>query len=250
MSFNNFLKFYEIGYKGFFNYRRVLRFNKIINCIEECRKKYSSMRVLDAGCGTGAYSIFLRRLGYDVVGIDIDENKMCVGRNFREPADLRQGSVLQMPFSGNEFDLVLMTEVLEHIKEPSKVIGEISRVLKNNGMLVLSVPTKKYSKSFDDGDYHEKDGYDVTELAELFNGKFRIEKHEQSGFSVESAIKHVDFNMTKEKGLAYVKNTGGESVKFKLYKYLIFPVVYLMLSLDKFFGASDGLNLIVVCKKI
>ena len=250
MSFNNFLKFYEIGYKGFFNYRRVLRFNKIISCIEDCRKKYGTMRILDAGCGTGAYSIFLRHLGYDMVGMDIDEDKMRVGRNFREPADLRQGSVLQMPFAGNEFDLVLMTEVLEHITEPNKVISEISRVLKSNGILVLSVPTKKYSKSFDDSDYHEKDGYDVAELAALFSGKFEIEKQEQSGFSIESAIKHADFNVTKEKGLAYVKNTGGESAKFKLYKYLIFPIVYFMLSLDKFFRASEGLNLIVVCRKI
>ncbi len=250
MALKNFLMLYEIGYKGFFNYRRVLRFNRIICHINACRKKYGIKRILDVGCGTGTYCIFLKRLGYEVIGVDIDKNKINTGRNFREPADLRHGSALGLPFGNKEFDLVLMTEVLEHIKEPEKAVQEISRVLKDTGIFILSVPTKKYSKSFDDSDYHEKDGYDIKELAELLDGKFHIETHEQSGFIIESAIKHVDFNVMGEKGLAYVKEVNNESLKFKAYKYILFPVFYFVLSLDRFFKHGKGLNLIAVCKKI
>jgi len=249
MALKNFLAIYEIGYKSLFNYRRALRFDRIMSLIDGCSEERSARRILDVGCGTGAYSIFLQHKGYDVVGVDIDEEKINTGKKFSKGIDLRLGSVLALPFNNSEFDLVLMTEVLEHIKEPQRAISEINRVLKSKGILVLSVPTKKYSKSFDDSDYHEKAGYDIQELAELVSGKFQIESCEKSGFLAESAIKQIDFNLLKEKGFSYVGSAGKESIAFKLYKYVAFPICCFVLGFDKFCKVGEGLNIIAVCKK-
>lgn len=96
--------------------------------------KHLTGLTLDIGCGIGDMLAF--RPG--TVGTDINEHtvKFCAERGF--VAELMQPDTL--PFTDRKFDSVLLDNVLEHIENPIPLLGEISRVLKKGGKLVVGVP--------------------------------------------------------------------------------------------------------------
>lgn len=97
--------------------------------------KYIKGRVLDVGCGSKPYeNIFYMASEY--IGVDTRKS----GHNhINEEIDIYyDGKTL--PFKNNEFDSVVTFEVLEHVFNPNEFIEEISRVLKNGGFLLLTVP--------------------------------------------------------------------------------------------------------------
>jgi len=97
--------------------------------------------VLDAGCGTGRATAALARRDADVVAVDIGERLVT---HTRERCSCRPvvGSVIALPFADATFDVVLSTEVIEHIPHPSQAVREFGRVLKRGGHLVLSTPNR------------------------------------------------------------------------------------------------------------
>lgn len=90
--------------------------------------------VLDVGCGIGDMLSF--RPG--TIGTDVNSRTVayCVERGY----DARQMSPDVLPFPDRHFDSVLLDNVLEHIPEPAALLGEIRRVLKVGGLLIVGVP--------------------------------------------------------------------------------------------------------------
>ncbi len=85
-------------------------------------------KVLDVGCGRSPYKKYIFATEY----VEMDEDPAV------SPDVV--GSVLKMPFPDENFDGVVCTEVLEHVKEPKKALYEIKRVLRSGGNLYLTVP--------------------------------------------------------------------------------------------------------------
>lgn len=238
--------FYSINYKSLFNYRKFNRFNRIINEIDH----YSPRNILDVGCGTGGYCIFLKNKGYDIKGVDIDSKKLSEGLQFDKSCNISYGSATKLPFENEKFDLVLITEVMEHIKEHDKAIKEASRVLNKNGIIIITVPTRKYSKWLGNYEYgHVRDCYTVDELKDLLSHYFNIEHCGQCGFYIENIIKYIDLRINKHKSSDLLTKSKPDSILFKLYKYAFFPIISLLLILDNLFQAKEGLNIIIVAKK-
>jgi SAM-dependent methyltransferase len=91
-------------------------------------------RVLDAGAGDGRFAGLFRHTRY--VGVDL-----AVGDTRWDFSQLDALSDLTaLPFAANQFDVVLCTQVLEHVREPRAVLVELQRVLQPGGRLYLSVP--------------------------------------------------------------------------------------------------------------
>lgn len=238
--------FYSINYKSLFNYRKFNRFNRIINEIDQ----YSPKKILDVGCGTGGYCIFLKKKGYNIKGIDIDSKKLSEGLHFDSFCNISYGSATKIPFKNEKFDLVLITEVMEHIKEHDKAIQEARRVLNKNGVIIITVPTRKYSKWLGNYEYgHVRDCYTVDELKRLLGRYFNIEHYEQCGFFIENIIKYIDLRINKHKSSDLLTKSKPDSLLFRLYKYVFFPIISLLLILDNSFQSKDGLNIIIVAKK-
>jgi len=107
------------------------------------------MKLLDAGCGSGRHVCeAFRRAGVGVVGVDLKWDELCVTRGYlslmaQENGGswlVLKGDVTRLPFADGAFDVVICSEVLEHIPESRKAAGEIVRILKPGGDLVVSVP--------------------------------------------------------------------------------------------------------------
>jgi len=107
--------------------------------------------VLDLGCGEGRHAIHLLvSEAVDIVAVDLniaDLRTACErARPFTEleavPGHLLFGVAdgLQLPFADNTFDVVICSEVLEHIEDYRAVLAEIDRVLKPGGIFAASVP--------------------------------------------------------------------------------------------------------------
>jgi len=90
-------------------------------------------KLLDVGAGTRPYERLYRERFSRTYAIDIPSSQHKVNVDCF-------ASVLALPFPSETFDLVLCTEVLEHVPEPAGALAEIKRVLRPRGKLLLSVP--------------------------------------------------------------------------------------------------------------
>jgi SAM-dependent methyltransferase len=120
--------------------------------------------VLDAACGEGYGSAWLARTARSVAGLDIDEPTVRQARErYRAPnVRFEVGSVAAMPFADASFDCVVSFETLEHIAEQEAMLGELRRVLRPDGLLIISTPNRpEYS---DRRDFHNE--FHLSELDE------------------------------------------------------------------------------------
>jgi SAM-dependent methyltransferase len=95
--------------------------------------------VLDAGAGQGSLSAKLAALGFEVTSTDASPAAVAVLRE-RAPGDVLQADVTALPFRDEAFDGAVLGEVLEHVEDDRGALAEISRVLRPEGVLALSVP--------------------------------------------------------------------------------------------------------------
>ena len=94
-------------------------------------------RCLDVGCGTG---LILRHLPANSIGLDISSHNLETCAHHVPTAQLIQGDAENLPFVDGSFSLVICTEVLEHLPNPSQAVAEIGRCLTRDGVLIGSVP--------------------------------------------------------------------------------------------------------------
>ncbi|WP_267626317.1 class I SAM-dependent methyltransferase [Gordonia sputi] len=145
----------------------------------------SHTKVIDIGAGQGRHSFEMFRRGADVIAFDQSESDMAdVAEMFdammaegQVPADAKAraevGDALRLPYADNSFDVVLMSEILEHIPSDEAAIAEMARILKPGGIGAVTVPRywpEKVCWALSDA-YHEVEGghvriYKASELAD------------------------------------------------------------------------------------
>src|SRR5215216_5986341 len=100
-------------------------------------------RVLEFGCATGYMSEVLKeRLGCTVVGIEIDRDAAAVAEQHLERVIVGDAEKIDYAaeLAGEEFDVVLLADVLEHLKQPSDVLRRVRPFVAENGVVVASIP--------------------------------------------------------------------------------------------------------------
>lgn len=102
------------------------------------------LSIVDVGCGTGhLLAAVLERIGQraDAVGVDYADSAIARARALLPSAEWRVGDIYALPPDLNgRFDLVLCTEVLEHVPRPTEALERLSRLRAPTGRLVLTVP--------------------------------------------------------------------------------------------------------------
>lgn len=96
-------------------------------------------RVLDAGCGKGQYAHLLG----DWVGIDYSIEGLKAARGDRVLADAEH-----LPFKDGCFDTVFASELLEHVVDDVKTVEEMKRLLRPDGILIVSTPNSVVRKEY------------------------------------------------------------------------------------------------------
>ena len=102
-------------------------------------------RVLDIGCGVGAFVSVAVAAGLDAHGIDFNEAQIAAGRRHLSLGDrLRVGEVsdLEAHFGKESFDLVTLFEVIEHVEAPAELLTQVRRLLRPAGLIALSCPNE------------------------------------------------------------------------------------------------------------
>ncbi len=98
-------------------------------------------RLLDIGCGTGALlaSLADSAESLDLTGVDLSGEMLAVARaRTRPPLRLAQAAADGLPFAGGTFDAVVSTSAFHYFRRPSDALGEVRRVLRPGGRLVIT----------------------------------------------------------------------------------------------------------------
>ena len=132
--------------------------------------------VLDVACGEGYGSAMLAESADRVVGVDISAEAIRhAGNRYGHLANLEfiTASCDSLPFPDASFDLAISFETIEHIETQPAFIAELARVLRPDGVLLLSSPNKRlYSDAHDyHNEFHVRELY-RNELEELLSGAF------------------------------------------------------------------------------
>jgi SAM-dependent methyltransferase len=109
--------------------------------LERIRTARPAGRLLEVGCAGGAFLDAARAAGYDVTGVEFSSEAARFARD-RFGLDVRTGTLVEMDFSADCFDIVYAGDVIEHLPDPLRTVKEMKRILKPGGILVLVCPTQ------------------------------------------------------------------------------------------------------------
>jgi len=106
-----------------------------VMCLHAC----PGQRLLEIGCGSGAFLARMRRLGWDVCGLDTDPDAASWGRQ-AYGLNIGCSTLEQADFSADSFDVITMNHVIEHVHDPVALMTECHRILRPGGRLILTTP--------------------------------------------------------------------------------------------------------------
>ncbi|MEZ5428965.1 MAG: class I SAM-dependent methyltransferase [Pyrinomonadaceae bacterium] len=136
-------------------------------------------KVLDIACGTGYGLAFLKRKAGTVTGVDVDfEAARQAGKECDEKTAVLLGDGLNLPFPDGSFDAVTSFETIEHLHERGRFLAELSRILTDDGLLVLSTPNANYTMPVNgkpSNPFHVFE-YKPDELRDELEGHFEIKE--------------------------------------------------------------------------
>lgn len=163
--------------------------------------------ILDIGCGPGWTVGSLLCPGREVHGVDVDPEAIADAQRAYPNATFRLQTATSLPYEDRRFDVVLLSEVIEHVGDTNKqsVISEAHRVLKDGGMLIFTAPYQGAFAWADPLDFKRRvpslyriymrlTGYrpqtpidighkhlDMQEIGHLLRGRFRIDALQHCG---------------------------------------------------------------------
>lgn len=96
-------------------------------------------RLLDVGAGVGAFLHVARQRGFEVQGVEVSEWASAFAREEKN-LPVITGTLEDAKLRSRDFDVIVVNHVIEHVQDPRSLLEEISRLLKDDGILVLGVP--------------------------------------------------------------------------------------------------------------
>lgn len=124
-------------------------------------------QALDIGCGTGGNLSVLSRFSKTVIGLDTSPQALdyCRRRGWNTVALIQKDGLL--PFADETTDLVTLFDILEHVADERPLLGEILRVLRPDGLLIITVPAFQFLWSEHDVALHHYRRYTRKDLIRL-----------------------------------------------------------------------------------
>jgi len=134
-------------------------------------------RALDVGCGAGGKAAHLQKIAKNVFGVDLSIDALRFSENINS-LKLAQATICKLPYKDGSYDLINVFDVLEHVEDDMAALGELNRVLADNGFLIMAVPAFSVLWSQHDIANFHKRRYNIRDLRE---------KLERAGFEFKRA---------------------------------------------------------------
>jgi SAM-dependent methyltransferase len=99
-------------------------------------------RIVDLGCGSGAFTRLLSDALFAVEGVDISPRLVALARRMHPLIVFREGDVEALPFADCTFDGVLLSGIVHHLPDPSRCAAEVRRILKPGGWFFAFDPNR------------------------------------------------------------------------------------------------------------
>jgi SAM-dependent methyltransferase len=151
----------EQSHPWFVNRRRLIRM-----LVRRFGAHIKRPRILDAGSGTGVNLADYRALGR-AAGIELDRAAAAISVRRGNDAVI-VGDLCRVPFRDASFDVVISTDVIEHIPDDLSALRELRRVLDPSGLLIVTTPAYSWAYSSHDRYLHHVRRYDFAPLMETF----------------------------------------------------------------------------------
>ena len=209
----------------------------------------SPKRILDAGSGNGNYAFYLGRLfpNAKITAVDISRERI---QNASYVANLLQMEHLSFNRKSLndlkeklKYDLVICIDVLEHIRNDSLVLRNISESLRPGGSLILHVP---------------KDRKLAFRHFKKLRG-FRIEDHVREEYRIEEILEKIERAGLKVNNLSYTQGWFGSLaweidlflvVHLRKLRYIVFPFLYLLILADVYGKNGNGNGFLFHCLRV
>ena len=156
-----------VAYARPLNLARIDTFTSLINGIGK------NLAVLDVGCGDGLLSEPIAKMGNTVASVDLPTITKLAQK--RHMSYVVSGDAEKLAFADASFDVVLASEVVEHLWNPENFFAEAYRVLKDKGNLIVETPEGKEGLRYD----AHKHYFTVEILQHLLEPKFSFQKFER-----------------------------------------------------------------------
>lgn len=184
-------------------------------------------KVLDIACGEGYGSNLMSDVATEVVGVDLSSKIIVHAQEKYKRSNLKflTGNASNIPFENETFDVVVSYETLEHLNEHDEMISEFYRVLKNDGILIISTPEKKvYSdKNNYKNKHHTKELY-LDEFKSLIKNKFDFfDVYYQKFLNTSLIFNEINFD-------SKIEYISGDFTEIKKYKNLNEPEYIIVLA--------------------
>lgn len=167
MQHDYYKEYYELERKHWwFVAREKILSNYIDKLIKEEKLSSSNLQILNVGCGPGRSSEYLSKFG-TVTSVEYDKF-CCEFASKKTGLKIINGSITELPFENDTFDLVCAFDVVEHVEDDQLAVNELKRVAKNNAFVLITVPAYMSLWSHHDVINHHFKRYKKHEIKTLF----------------------------------------------------------------------------------
>jgi len=129
----------ELYYDQFEQKRQI---NELLLSMLECQLAQDA-RILDIGCGTGAFLFYIMNKFHNLYGIDASRKEASYAQSLG--LNVIEGTAEWVDtYFDQQFDAILMSDVLEHLEEPNLVLSKCYDLLRNKGLLLLRIPNGSF----------------------------------------------------------------------------------------------------------
>jgi SAM-dependent methyltransferase len=119
---------------------KIATFELRLNLIQQF---ISTGKILDIGCATGYFLELASKKGFEPYGVEYSDYSASIAQNKFGQQNIFCGTLEQCHFQNNSFDVIAMSDLIEHVRNPIDTLTKASSLLKDNGVIMIMTPDTK-----------------------------------------------------------------------------------------------------------